>query len=637
MGQSMKRTLLLLVNTLLLVSLVGLNAADAPAAGDTPKLDEQRERGDVVLRAQLAKPYPPDGCWHREDFALAAYWLKERLAEADQALLAEREKEFPAALKANDFHWHAYLLERIYFLFGKSSPRFPGRMGAEAAAALLDMLWQWAAPRCRLEMTLPERDGWVWGSENHHAQAWAGFWGAAQIFAQHPDYKSRRYADGTTPAQMAAAFNAYFKRFARARAAQGLLVECNSGYNKYTLGGWYNMADFGDDAVLRRRMTMLLDLFWADWASEQINGVRGGSRHRCYPGETSTTGSSMDGVAWFHFGFSPARSQHPSVMCAATTFWRPSPVVAELALDVAGRGVYEARARLPGLAQPRKAGAPPPNFVSDPKHPFFVPQGIYQLRPEDGGLLRYAYGTPDFVMGTSMVEARPKEDWTAISSQNRWEGVIFAGHPTARIFAQALTPARGSVYNANWSVQKHGVLIVQRLKTSNAKGQRIWCDAALRRVEHDGWIFAEAPQAYAAVRVVSGPSAWEADTVEQHHSKKGGPSQGAWLKCQDEFTPVIIEVVRKGDCADFADFQRATLANPLRWEQGRLEYTSRLNSATLTLFADYSHPPLVDGQPVDYAPQRVFDSPFLQGDFGSGIVTVQKGKRQLHLDFNGAD
>ncbi|HEY3320671.1 MAG TPA: hypothetical protein VGP72_09425 [Planctomycetota bacterium] len=172
-------------------------------------------RRDAVMRLQLSKPYPPDGCSRYQDFALAAYWLNERTAESDQAILTEREKEYSESLKKGDFHWNAYILERIYFLFGHASKHFPGRMSTAAEAALLDMLWQWAEPNCRLEMTLQERDGWRWGSENHHAQAWSSFWGAAQIFAQHSEYKNRRYADGTTPAQMAVAFNEYYKRFAR--------------------------------------------------------------------------------------------------------------------------------------------------------------------------------------------------------------------------------------------------------------------------------------------------------------------------------------------------------------------------------------------------------------------------------------
>lgn len=616
---------------LMLVALPSVFAASNPAS------DQQDERCREMLKNQLAKPYPPDGCWHYEDFALAAYWLNERTAEADQAILAERKNDFVDTLKdEGDFHWHAYLLERIYFLFGHDSKHFPGRMSAEAEAALLDMLWRWAEPRCRLEMTLPERDWWQWGSENHHAQAWASFWGAAQIFAKHPDYKNRRYAAGTTPAQMTVAFNEYFKRFARERAGKGLLVECNSAYNKYTLGGWYNLADFADDPVLRQRMGMLLDLFWADWASEQINGVRGGSRHRCYPGMNSTEGSGMNGVAWFHFGLSKT-TQHPSAMCAATTFWRPSSVVMELAFDVKGRGVYEYTSRRPGLEQTAKTSGLLANYTSDTNHPFYKPRGLTQFKPEGGGLLRYTWCTPDFVLGTSMVEARPTADWAGVSSQNRWEGVIFAGHPTARIFAQPLTPKRGSVYNANWSVQKRGVLIIQRLKTSNAKGQRIWFDASLKRVETNGWVFAEAPQAFAAVCVVDGRTAWEADSVEQHHEDKGRTDTGEWLKCVDEFSPVIIEVARKTDYTSFAAFQRAMLANSLRWEKHRLDYTSQLSRTTLTLFADYSRSPLVDGQPVNYASAKVYDSPFIQSNFGSGVVTIQKGGRKLTLDFNSTE
>ena len=334
-------------NVFLLVVLLLAPRAAIDAAEETLR-DEPATRRDAMLRAQLAKPYPGSGCWHYEDFALAAYWLNERTAEADQALLTEREKDFPAVLKDGRFHWHAYLLERT------------------------------------------------------------------------------------------------------------------------------------------------------------------------------------------------ARSQHPSVMCAATTFWRPSVVVAELARDAADRGVYEYVSRRPGLAAP--TGEKPRNFVADPAHPFREARGVYGLRPEGGGLLRYSYCTPDFVLGTSMVEARPKEDWTNISSQNRWEGVIFGGHRTARIFVQPLQPKRGSVYNANWSAQKRGVLVVQRLKGSNAKGQRVWFDASLPRVEANGWVFAKAPRAYAAVRVVTGGTAWEPDAVEQHHEGKGRTDLGVWLRCLDEFSPVILEV-----------------------------------------------------------------------------------------------
>ncbi len=193
---------------------------------------------------------------------------------------------------------------------------------------------------------------------------------------------------------------------------------------------------------------------------------------------------------------------------------------------------------------------------------------------------------------------------------------------------------RGSVYNDHWSVQNKGVLIVQRLKTTNAKGQMVWFDNSLERTEKGGWIFAAAPRAYAAVRVVQAGAQWKPDSVEQHREGKGPYDLGMWLVCEDEFSPVIIEVARRSDCKDFEAFQSAILSNPLKREKKRLDYTSQLHKTTLTLFADYARPPRVDGKPVDYAPQKVYDSPFVESAFDSGVVTIRKDTRTLVLDFN---
>ena len=44
--------------------------------------------------------------------------------------------------------------------------------------------------------------------------------------------------------------------------------------------GIYNFRDFADDPTLRIRAGLLLDLYWATWGQEQINGVRGGGKTR---------------------------------------------------------------------------------------------------------------------------------------------------------------------------------------------------------------------------------------------------------------------------------------------------------------------------------------------------------------------
>lgn len=602
-------------------------------------LGQTEARQLATLESLLNDPFPPKnskggpGLWHYENFALAAYGLNERTDEADAGLLTLQRELFPEAnahFKAGAMHWHAYLQQRVYWLYSSRSEYFPGRMSLAAENAILEMLWEWASPVCRKEFADLDKVWWFWGSENHHLMAWVSFWGAAQIFEEHPDYKNRAYSDGTKPAEMAAAFDAYFKEFASERASKGLLVEIASPtYAKYSLNTWYNLYDFADDPVLKKRMGMLLDLYWADWAVEQIDGVRGGSRHRSYPGRASNEQTGGAEAAWYHFGVGVEANKHPGTISAATTFWRPSPVVLALALDAGNREPYAINSRRPGLS----AGSEPMNFMQDSNHPLYYKKGINRLAPEGGSLLRTSWVTPDFIAGMSQVEPLPREAWWAASSQNRWNGVIFAGHPTARIFTQRYKPERGSVYNAEWGVQSKGVMILQRLRASNGRGQMIWFDHALKRVERDEWVFVDAPQAYAAVRIAEGGGVWRDDSMTQRRDGRGRDGLGEWLELNDAFSPIIIEVARKQDYASFERFQSAILANQFTWEGKIVTYRSELYDTKMTLPVDVSGPALIDGKPVDYSPNFVYDSPFIKGDFGSGVITLQRGQFSQALDF----
>ncbi len=51
------------------------------------------------------------------------------------------------------------------------------------------------------------------------------------------------------------------------------------------------------------------------------------------------------------------------------------------------------------------------------------------------------------------------------------------------------------------------------------------------------------------------------------------------------------------------------------------------------MFADYMASEYDMYELLDYAPKRVFESPFLNADWNSGIVTISKGDRTKVLDF----
>ena len=43
--------------------------------------------------------------------------------------------------------------------------------------------------------------------------------------------------------------------------------------------------------------------------------------------------------------------------------------------------------------------------------------------------------------------------------------------------------------------------------------------------------------------------------------------------------------------------------------------------------------PSINGKPIDYAPKKVFESPFLNAEWNSGVVTITKGTRKKILNF----
>lgn len=602
-------------------------------------LGQTQDRQEQALVLQEANTFPSSGMWYHENYAISAYWLNTGLAAADAGLISCYEDAvvevinedesisyktlYQDRIDAHDFHWHAYLLERIYFLYSAQSSFFPGRMSTAAETAVLQMLWDWASANCAIGMADPSTIYFSWGSENHDAQAWVSMWGAAQIFANHPDYQNLTYADGSTPAEMAAAFDAYFIAFARSRSLKGLVGEVASPtYSKYTLNTWYNLADFATDPELKAAANALLDIYWADWALEHMDGVRGGSRHRSYSGRSSIEQSGAESQCWYHFGVGAPFGKHPGDMCAMTTFWRPSRATLGLALDREGLGSFQYDSRRLGHKDPNPPAEPPLLDESD----------YNTLNPEGGHLLRKTWCTPDFIMGMSQVDLLPADDWVAFSSQNRWNGIIFGGHETARIFTHRPYPVDGrSVYNAEWGVQHKGAMLLQRItEHQNAVAQMVWFDFALSREEVAGWIFAEAPRAYAAVRVVDGGWTWVPDSIEFQRTPTAG-ILGEWAVLNDEYSPVIIEVARKQDYADMAAFQAEILANPLVWDGTQLDYTSTAYDTTLTLFADESAPPQVDGIEIDNTPAQNYTAPYLQGDFAGGPVLIQYGdERTVH-------
>jgi hypothetical protein len=520
------------------------------------------------------------------------------------------------------------MLLRLIEMYGSTGSVASGRMSRLAETKCLDVCWGYCEPHSKRSDADHERSmTWdIHESENHHVQRFSTTWHFAKLAMNDPDYRDLHYEDGGTPADHYRAWTEYTEVYCQERARKGLFVEMhNASYNGVLFKGLYNCYDFGEEP-LRRRVGQLLDLYWATWAQEQMDGVEGGGRSRVYQGPGSLTDHGNP-MMWLHFARGNRNVLPSSMLSAALSDYRLPLVVMDIALDIEGRGVYEVHQRPLGLSVPGHKGNTP-----------------YRAQTEHGGIHRYTYCTPEFMIGTPMVEAREREDWMAISSQNRWEGVIFPGNSESRIVPQVEAENESVCYNGPWSVQKKGTLISQKLRTSAGGGSmRVWIsEAGLSEPETiDTWTLAEHKEAYAAIRPVRGGFSW--DIVKAGNITFGGHSGlakttkdhpgGRWLILEDEWSPVIIEVARKSDYPDLDAFQAALSECTIAFEGETLTYKG-LSGDEFTFDLSQTDSPTISGKPVDYAPSKAFQSPFVDGDWTAGVIHIQKDDREMVLDFN---
>ncbi len=578
--------------------------------------DAFQSRRNSMLSLQAANPYPCDpenpSAWCYMDNALANLYINQNLVQANEAVIDACD--YFLANDLGQFFWGADLFLRIYELFNSDSVYFPGRLSSEAEAAMCNVFWQCAKTQSKVANA--KISTWeLHGSENRDAMELTGWWGAAKVLRKVSPYNTYLYDDGYTAEQHYQAWNNFLKVYFPERAKRGLMVEIASGYSPYTLQLWYNCFDFAEDAELKNLAKGALDLWWADWAQEQINSVRGGSKARLYQDNALlASADSCASMAWYYFGIGNAGSRHPNVMCLATSEYRIPLVVMDIALDVSGRGVYECSSRRLGL-------------FPDGHYPDNDPTTFDYYIDPNGGILKYSYCTPNFIIGTSMLEKRPNNDWAGISSQNRWIGAIFAGHRDSRIVPQCEGLVNGKTYNQYWTVQNKGTLIVQKIEDGLSKqtgNMRVYFsdDLVAVKTESNDWVFINGPTSYAAVRPAWGGYTWDSN-------------DNNWMLFNDELAPAIIDVVQSSDYANnFTSFKNDVLNNSLTIYPGdKIIYEGLRSSGTFTFYTKSNQLPEVDGVPINLKPSYTFKSPFINEDWGSGLVTITKNNRSLELDF----
>jgi hypothetical protein len=575
---------------------------------------------------------------------MGCFWKNVNLTRAN-AVIAEHNaaylhKDFGEGRMFNgdSFYWAIGLLFECIELFGSQGSRNPGLLTQANEDISLNMLRRYANRMSNADAHLPGTVWNVWGSENHHVQLAYCLWHTVKLLDQSTLHQKKPLQDGRMPKAHLDGWTAWIKEWVREHAKKGLFIEYGGDeYNATTLKGLYVIAAFGNDEEIKLLALSFIEVYWASWAQdhtqvaaaskENAHVVRGRSQSRIYPAaahQGHAHGGAIQQLAYYYAGLGPAEPIRDDVLMMVVTGIVPHAItIARLLEGNQGYAPFEVTDRAVGLFDPAK----------------FAGRELLTYYPVDiqTTFLRYLYKTPEYSLGSILSAAYREWEWTMISSQNRWAGLVCDSHVDARVCFFGTPTRNDRSYNAFWSVQKRGAMIAQKLYAHPTDGQfrfskdagalRVWVAASGRtQLEKQGqWVFASYGQTWVAIGFPSGSYTSATDPL----------MPGEWLSPTNDLAPMVLQASRAADLS-YEDFKAQLLAKPLATPGVTLQYTS-LQGDLLELPLDWrnywSARPKINGTEVAFNPALGLDGPILKATWNSPAISCRSASQRIDYDF----
>jgi hypothetical protein len=574
------------------------------------------------------------------------------------------------------------LMYYMYYSFGSKGTLYQGRIYPDTEKVILEFLWKRMEYKNDIHLAR-KSTWWMIGSENHDLVAKVSSLISSQIFMNEPEYKDRIYPDlgtgggekywfhhmygkdriegphGRANEKDGKQYKAadhyrewleYFNEFFLERAKRGFFLEVASpGYMAVSVSYLADIYNLCHDDKLVQKTEDFLDLVWADWAQDQLNGVRGGSKTRVSDG--NRWADAMYKFARFYFGGDGSAQSHFFTQLLSS--YELKPIIWHLALDRQGLGEFAYSSRKPGEEEntwPRPLGAE-----------------RTMLCDTESRLLRYSWVTPDYILGCQM--DHPVAVHSHLSIQKRWQGITFKGENGPRVYPTGIAKgAKGTIKDEMAyfkCVQDENVMLAQQNRGWTQVNpdwfpKKNWANQLCgvnfgnkldRIVEKEGWLFVEHGEAFLAVRVVMGEysQGW---TILKDEASPGTTSEliedsYEWspdkkmIYLKDNYAGIIFEASRKKHHQNLEAFISDILDNPLvldktvvpGWHVLRYRGCSK-DAKEIVFNLANNEIPFIGGKRVNYSPEMLFESPFIKSKYKSGIVKISKDDKELVLDFN---
>lgn len=369
------------------------------------------------------------------------------------------------------------------------------------------------------------------------------------------------------------------------------------------------------DADINRLSEQMMNVLLADMAVDSINGMYGGAHGRIYqPHALDHTTGNTYALQYLYFGNvdSDSIGNKGALIDALVSDFRPNELVVDIAIN--RDQVYANRER---------------------KH-LHNCSDVRPVQPVEGSIRKYTYYTPKYILGSVVYQDGYPEDcdggWYAHHEQHEWDLTI-GSRTTARIFTHH--PGEAGPEHGYWTgdircccgqfFQHQKVVMAlydipesQPLQFIHANVPKVAFDEV---VDRDGFVFVREGDVYAALKLLNGYTWTSEGEWADREVISNGAKNGA-----------ICEVGDAGDYASFEAFCEEIAQNEIVFDQDqmRLTYVSK-RCGKLVMAMDGTRQ--VDDVSVDLD-WPLYDCPYLQSEWDSGVIQIQKGDPKLVLDFS---
>lgn len=629
-------------------------------------INRERESRKERVRRSFFKAFE-DSEENGKGFELLRYYamlaVGENTALANEKIYEIITSEDEEVIRRNTIQdkwslWINPMFIRMYMYFGTQGS---GVLSRQNEDLILKMLWE--RMLYKNDINLAEKSTWhLTGSENHDLNFKVCCLLTSQIFKDLPEYKNRIYPDtgkgagsgywfhymydfmggdksdygpeGRADESEATEYNAqthydawcrFLKEYIRERAKRGFFLEASAtGYMKWTLSFIALLIEFCEDEELKHLAKKFYDLIWCEWAQEQLCGRRGGAKTRFVFEDWQIENDSMYFMASFWLG-GDCDASFAYYFQLLLDYELPE-FVWDMLINPPQTEGYEYISRRPGEEEmlfPRPYGNERTMICSPVSR-----------------MVHYSFVTSNYILGTQF--DHPYMLHSHLSMSNRWNGLLLGSMPDSYVFPTAFAEKNGQLRPCGKmyrSVQYKNVLICgQNLNFFKVNPEWFPLEENLSAVLPYGfyfgkefdickkgeWYIFEDSECFVALRPAYGGAEFK-DKRNLLFNKPMSPAiihveSSKRFKNKEEFYGYLCN-----DC----EFKLNNTVVP-----GYYTIDYSLGTTQLYYNAANNEPPRINGELIDYECPYTFKSPYIESEYGSGIINITKDGKSAVLDFN---